>query len=444
MHQSNSMLDGNGSPTNPTQILYHFQQDHPEIIFVRFQWQDYSGVLRARVILIDSVVALIAEGKPLQATPIAIRCTVDNHVLPTTCHNGIHWLVPDWLSLRPAASPRNAIVMCGLNYTTPGKPVSGDFCPRQALVRVLHQAQQVWDIDFLVGFEVEFVVMKTVPSSNSTYRHSEGLGHFAVSGLRDPCYQYVEKCVLQLRAHGVILHTLQTEGHRGQYEIALGALPPVQAVDQLLLVHDQLKDTFSRHGYNVTMSPKPVAFDSQANGQHMHLSIQPASPDEESFLAGLLKRLPSLCGLCLPQQVSYERLEPYMAGDAVCWGTESRLAPIRKIKSSHWEVRCIDATANMYLALAAILGAGMLGLAGKEPLTWPDLGAPENKALCRGEPLPGTLDDALTLLQTDAGCLATMIGRPLIDHYIVMKRYEISRIKEMDTQKVTELLIELF
>ncbi|KAJ5447640.1 glutamine synthetase [Penicillium cf. griseofulvum] len=60
------------------------------------------------------------------------------------------------------------------------------------------------------------------------------------------------------------------------------------------------------------MSPKSVASDSQANGQHMHLSLQPASPPlEASFLAGILKRLPSLCSFCLPLEMSYERLKRY-------------------------------------------------------------------------------------------------------------------------------------
>lgn len=433
------------SSTHATQVLHRFRQDHPDISFIRLQWQDYSGVLRARVLVIEYVISLVAEGKQFKASPYAIECGVDNYVLPTTSHNGMHWLVPDWSSLRATASPGNAAVMCALNYTIPGSPAHDHLCPRQALLRVLRQAQEAWKLDFLVGFEVEFVVMKSSTSSTTPHRQSAGLGHYAVSGLRDPCYQYVEQCMHKLRDRGVIVHALHTEGIRGQYEIVLGPLPPVQAVDQLILVHHHLKDTFSRHDYKVTMSPKPISSDPLANGQHMHLSLQPTCPSqEESFLAGILKRLPSLCSFCLPQQISYERLGPYFAGDAVCWGTESRLVPIRKIKPGHWELRCIDVTANMYITLAAILSAGLLGLAGKEPLTWPDVGDPKHEAQSRGEPLPQSLEDSLAVLAADADCLATMIGRPMIDHYIDMKRFEISRLKEMDTQAVRELLIEIF
>ena len=51
----------------------------------------------------------------------------------------------------------------------------------------------------------------------------------------------------------------------------------------------------------------------------MHLSLQPASANREvSFLAGILKRLPSLCGISSPQSLSYERLKPFVAGNSVC------------------------------------------------------------------------------------------------------------------------------
>jgi glutamine synthetase len=135
------------------------------------------------------------------------------------------------------------------------------------------------------------------------------------------------------------------------------------------------------------MSPKPIDSKPLANGQHMHLSLQPTSPLlEDSFLAGILKRLPGLCGFCLPLEVSYERLKPNEAGLSVAWGTDSRLVPIRKVKPIHWEIRCIDVTANMYSTLAAILGAGLLGLAGKESLIWPDIGVRENQFSDCSEP----------------------------------------------------------
>ena len=434
-------------PSHPANVLQEFGKKHPEISFIRFQWQDYSGVHRARVLILESVVDLVDEGKSIQAAGVAIDCTVTNDVLPRKPPRGMHFAVPDWSSLRVSSHPGTALVMCALNYQIQDLPLRSDLCPRQTLAKVLQEASHAWELDFLVGFEVEFVVMKSSSGSSGTMtRHSDGLGHFAVSGFRDSCYQYVEECVHGLRAQGAKIQAVHTEGFRGQYEIVLGPLPPMQAIDQLVLVHEYLKGTFYRHGYMVTMSPKPMATESQANGQHVHLSLQPASPFlEASFLAGILKRLPSLCSFCLPLEASYERLGVRMAGETVSWGTHSRLVPIRKVEPSHWEIRCIDVTANMYSTMAAILGAGLLGLSGKEPLVWPDLGIPENQHLaCNSVPLPQSLNESLDALHMDTGSLASMIGRPMIDHFIELKRYEQSRIKNMDPQAIRELLIEQF
>ncbi|RAL07257.1 glutamine synthetase [Aspergillus homomorphus CBS 101889] len=434
------------APSKVTELLNRLQRNHPLVKFLRFQWQDYSGVLRGRVVPLDTAMAQIAEGKPLKATGLALTCSVDNHLIPGTPTDAQFWLVPDWSTLHPNIGSGSAQVLCSLDYTLPGHEMTQALCPRHTLSRVLRQAQERWGLSFLVGFEVEFLILKPNPTTGQMERCSRGWGLFSISGLRDPCYEHIELCVLQLKARGVDIQAIHTEGVRGQYEFALGPKPPMQAVDQLLLVHSYLKDTFAQHGCTVTMAPKPVAGDSLANGQHTHLSLQPASPHlEESFLAGMLKRLPSLCSFCLPQDVSYERLKPFVAGaDTACWGTECRLVPIRKIEPSRWEIRCIDAMANMYSTLAAIIGAGLMGLAGQEPLVWPDLGDPANADADRGEPLPKKLDEALDLLDADAGDLAAVIGRRIIDQYVGTKRFEVSSLSKLDPEEVRELFNELF
>ena len=434
-------------PSHPAHILQDFRDNHPEITFLRLQWQDYSGVHRGRVLVLDSVIDIVAEGKPIQATGVAIDCTVNNEIIGRKPPRGMHFALPDWSSLRVSSHPGTAFVLCALDYQIQELPLRSDLCPRQTLAKVLDEARNSWGLDFLVGFEVEFIVMKQGSDlSGAMTRSSNGLGHFAISGFRDPTYQYVEECVHALLAQGVKIQAVHTEGFRGQYEIVLGPLPPMEAIDQLYLVHEFLKGTFDRHGYMVTMSPKPVASESQANGQHMHFSLQPASPAlEQSFLAGILKRLPSLCAFCLPLEASYERLAVRMAGETVSWGTASRLVPIRKVEPSHWEIRCIDVAANMYSTTAAILGAGLLGLAGEEPLVWPDLGIPANQHLAsNSEPLPQSLNEALDALDMDTGSLASIIGRPLINHFIELKRYENSKMQNLDSQTTRELLIELF
>ncbi|GAB1193812.1 hypothetical protein APSETT444_003042 [Aspergillus pseudonomiae] len=434
-------------PMDANEALNDFYRDYPHIIFIRLQWQDYSGVMRALVLPIEEAfIILETEKQPFHVPPLLSNCSITNQYLPDASARHIQWLVPDWSSIRLTADPQSAMVMCGVVGTTISKPVPNrDLCPRRALVDVVRQAQESWNLEFLVGFEVEFQVMKASCATGEYVKHSQGPGNFSVSGLRDPCYRYVQQCIQQLLVLGVHIHGLHSEGKRGQYEIALKPLPPLQAVDQLHFVHDYLKDTFAKHGYMATMAPKPLISDPHTIGQHMHLSLESADGDHEtSFLAGILKRLPMICAFSLPHMLSYERRLPFLAGETVCWGTEARIAPIRKIEASHWEIRCIDATANMYLTLAAVLGAGILGLAGQEPLPWPDLGDSTIESNTREEPLPRTLQESLAWLATKSDDFATIFGLPLIQRYIELKQYEISQAGGMDPVKLRELFIELF
>lgn len=96
-------------------------------------------------------------------------------------------------------------------------------------------ARDAWEMEFLIGSEVEFLVVKNCNTTKKLIPHSKGAGHFAVSGLRDETFQYVAHCVHILRDQGVLFDDFHTEGGRGQYVIALSPLPPNQAVDQLVL-----------------------------------------------------------------------------------------------------------------------------------------------------------------------------------------------------------------
>jgi glutamine synthetase len=81
----------------------------------------------------------------------------------------------------------------------------------------------------------------------------------------------------------------------------------------------------------------------------------------DSFLAGVLQRLPLLVALGMPLDMSYSRLGEVAAGRWVSWGVENRDMPIRAITETHWEFRAIDATANPYLVAAGYIASGLLG-----------------------------------------------------------------------------------
>lgn len=88
---------------------------------------------------------------------------------------------------------------------------------------------------------------------------------------------------------------------------------------------------------------------------------------QQSFLQGLVDHLPSIAALLLPTSASYARVQDgvWSGGSFACWGYDNREATVRLTGSAanrHFEVRSLDGTANPYVALAGIIGAGMDGI----------------------------------------------------------------------------------
>ncbi|KAF3481898.1 uncharacterized protein GIQ15_04657 [Arthroderma uncinatum] len=434
------------SVTEGSTALHAFLALHPGISFLRCQWQDYSGVVRARIVPIEHAISIAAEKRQLHVPACAFQLTVSNDNTPTMDPRGNHRLVPDWTSLytQHGLDPDYATVMCRVVEFLPTPPEPNwNYCPRTALQTVVAKAEKLLNVHFLVGFEVEFQVLK-LSADGTLGPHSTGLGRCAISGLRDPCFPHVKEIVKILLDAGVGVGAFQTEGDRGQYEIALEPQSPIRAVDELILAHDIIKSFFARHGLVATMAPRPVVSDKQAAGQHTHISLNPPK-NEASFLAGMLRRLPELCSFFLPYDLSYERVQPYLAGHIVAWGSENRAVPIRQIKTGHWELRCVDATANMYLALAAVISAGTMGCINEEPLLWPDTGLiAEHFPTAGTEPFPKSVAAALERLEKTSDSFQEFMESQIVRHYIVVKRFEASLLRDRSPEANRQMLNEIF
>jgi glutamine synthetase len=97
---------------------------------------------------------------------------------------------------------------------------------------------------------------------------------------------------------------------------------------------------------------------------------------EASFLSGVLEHLPAICAVTLPITASYARMVDgaWTGGTYVSWSRDHRETPIRLCGSpeagaGHFEFRPLDGTANPYIALAAILAAGNVGIRDQSTLS---------------------------------------------------------------------------
>ena len=116
-------------------------------------------------------------------------------------------------------------------------------------------------------------------------------------------------------------------------------------------------------------------------GWHLHTSVArdgrnllAGGPSGEgaSWIAGLLRELPAITAVTTPSVPSQIRLRPgYFAGAYAFWGVENREAALRYVPggqllgadAANIELKACDASANPYLALAAVIAAGLAGIA---------------------------------------------------------------------------------
>ena len=179
-----------------------------------------------------------------------------------------------------------------------------------------------------------------------------------------------------------------------QFEVTLEPALNLAVADEAAIVREIATAVGERRGEHVTLAPL-ISPGGMGNGVHVHLSFvdgdgRPCSHDPArphgmsaatgSFIAGVLRHLPSILCLLAPSVVSYERLVPHRWSAAYTnLGKQDReasvrLAPVRTENSAdpasqfNFEVRACDAAASPHLALAAIVHAGSAGIeAGLEP-----------------------------------------------------------------------------
>lgn len=435
-------------------LLESFLIANPLVTFVRFQWLDLSGILRCRFCTREYCTNVASARKPLSLAPLAMTSRFDGSTLDTYEASGTNRLWPDWKSLRMSNfktsddnEKRYGSVMCSLTESTPLQPNMGSKrCPRTLLYHVLWEAESKHGLTFLVGFETEFIIANRDGEGNIHHGHVNA-GKDAVAGCQVPNFRYVEESVRDLQGLGVKVEQFHPEGYHGQYEISMGPLPPMAAVDTLINVRDAIKNVCAKHDVLAVMHPKPFS-SHPSSAAHTHFSLEPGT-QEENFIAGILKRLPGLCAFSMANFDSYERRAE--AGQWVSWGTQSRDVPLRKVSAGHWEIRNVDATANAYLFLAAYLAAGLLGIRNSERLVWKDSTGwsseytfEQREALNIDTTIPVSLMEAVERLRGDCDGLADILGQDIITQYAYLKQRECELVAGWDAEKRIRLFSEFF
>jgi glutamine synthetase len=268
-------------------------------------------------------------------------------------------------------------------------------CPRQILRRVLRRAEKL-GLKPMCGLEFEWFNFAETPQSWAAKRGVDPTpitpGMFGYSLLRAGANgDYFNALMDEMAAFGVPIEGLHTETGPGVYEAALVFSDALTAADRGLLFKAGTKEIGARFGIMPSFMAKWSAQYPGCSG-HVHQSLSDGKKNLffddkgrgthapamsklfESYLAGQIAVLMELAPMFWPTINSYKRLvDGFWAPVKPTWGVDNRTASFRVIpgspKSTRLETRCPGADINPYLAMAALLAAGLHGVEKKLKLT---------------------------------------------------------------------------
>ncbi|KAI0885885.1 glutamine synthetase/guanido kinase [Annulohypoxylon maeteangense] len=429
--------------------------------YLRIYWHDYTSTSKCRTLPIRQVYKTLSSGKPvtLSITKAGLGLLQTDAMIPQVNASGAFTVQVDWSSLKPGPAAGHVSVY-GDFTEQDGTPAS--VCPRTTLRTTLSKAGEL-GLTFLLGFEVEFVVLDRVQPADfngmdkyDTRRsngHSWSTARVLSDWGREGSFNTAsEEMMDALDAAGISFEQFHPESAPGQYELVLAPLPPLEACDSLLHARQILESVAARHDFRITLHPKPFST-ACGSGSHVHMSISSPGGDRpavyEPFYAGILGHFRAITAFVNPSPASYERMiDSYWAGGRwITWGTQNKEAPLRKVEGSHWELKVMDGMANPYLAIAALLSAGTHGFRRKSPLTWGDcLGDPakmderEKRKLGITTLFPGNLREALDALKQDG----LGLNPDVVTRYINIKHAELEMLEKMKPDRRRMWLMERY
>ncbi|WP_026478543.1 type I glutamate--ammonia ligase [Alkaliphilus transvaalensis] len=273
---------------------------------------------------------------------------------------------------------KSARLICDV-YNIDGTPFVGG--PRNILKKVLKELKS-YGYDYYVGPEVEFFLFETDEKGNPITQIHDDASYFdaAPTDLGEDARR--DMCLL-LEKMGFEIEASHHEAAPGQHEIDFKYDEALATADKISTFKLVVKTIAKQHGLHATFMPKPI---SGVNGTCMHINQslfkdgKNAFYDEKDklglsqeayhFIGGLIKYGRELAAITNASVNSYKRFVPgYEAPTDIAWGICNR-TPLIRIPGSRGtgtrvELRNPDPTANHYLALAAILAAGLEGIKNK-------------------------------------------------------------------------------
>ena len=336
-------------------------------------------------------------------------------------------LRPDLATLRPVPWQEATVVCLADVAWEDGSEVT--VSPRQILRRQLARvAERGWSAN--AGTELEFIVFR------DTYEDAwqKGYREMQPANLYNVDYSLlgtarVEPLMRRIRnsmeAAGMLCEDSKGECNFGQHEVNFRYADALRTADEHAIYKNGVKEIAALEGMSVTFMAK---YDErEGNSCHIHFSLADGDGPLferdrklfEAFLAGQLAALRELTLLLAPNVNSYKRYAAAtFAPTTVAWGRDNRTCALRVVghgPSLRFENRVGGADLNPYMALSAIIAAGLHGVDHElqlEPAIEGNAYTVEDKPR-----VPATLRDARELFAQSAIARAAL-GDDVVEHYV--------------------------
>lgn len=369
-------------------------------------------------------------------------------------YEGVNIKYTGWQTGYPDAPVRIVPDSCRDVYGEPGmlfflaefESAAEAICPRGLLKRILDMAGAM-GFEAKAAFEYEFFLFNETPHSvrDKGYQNLTPItpGFFGYSTLRNSVHSELYQDLLALcEQMDFPLEGLHTETGPGVLEAAITVDDALSAADKALLFKTFTKVWAQRHDMMATFMAK-WSNDYPGQSGHIHISLQNKQHEsvfyqasaqhhmsemQRQFVAGQQKYMAELTAMYAQTVNAYSRMVPgFWAPTHATWGVENRTTSLRVIpgseKSQRVEFRFGSADANPYIALAAALGSGLMGI---EQRLQPE-------AQVNGNAYEQDFPDRLALpdtLERAAGKLAKslvaqdLFGKPFVEHYVASRIWE--------------------
>ena len=407
---------------------------------------DIDGVMRGKYMSRDKFLSSLEQG--FAFCDVVLGWDSMDQLYDNVSYTGWHTGYPDAAVRILPASCRDIPFEDGmLLFLAEFADAAESVCPRATLRRMINKAHDM-GLDPYAALEYEFFMFNETPDSVRAkgYKNLQPMtpGSFGYSMLRNSTHAEIYHQIIELsECMDFPLEGLHTETGPGVLEAAIAVDTASNAADKAALFKTFIKVLAQRNDMMATFMAKWSA-DYPGQSGHIHISLRhrdgsgsafydAENPDgmstvQKQFVAGQQRLMPQFLSMIAPTVNSYTRLIPgFWAPTDATWGVENRTTALRVIpgsdKSQRVEYRLGSADANPYLALAAALGAGLVGIEQEwEPNE-------QTRGNAYAQEHPGELALPRTLWESAQAFKSSVVARELfgdafVEHYAASREWE--------------------